>query len=465
MTWEEFYENITKSNSVLLILPELLDYDTVCSSAIIYNILAKLDIKVQIAYSGNFNVYDDFDKIWKQAGVKPESFISSVEPVYYNIVIPDASTDAKVNWFFNGDKLNIKIVSEKKPLDLSKLAYYKDGGLYDWVILFNSFRLKDVGKIFENDPDRLMKFNIVSLGTLIEEVKGYRINSVYGEGISTTYWIIQKINNMGICNESIVSIALIALGWDIFALGHKDIEKLNLFTNLSLSYNIDVNTLTSPINQIDPTIAQLYELILRNIKFDEHKRIGYSILNRQEVAKLTRDKEVMLLNALLKLQLSKLYAFFFLIVYDESAGKTSVYVRNNKEENKNEFIDLVNKLNAFSNKVLAFANLGLNSFEALNRIFEALGAGGAVNSQANTNFQTGASTKQANEPLLNVTQTSPQNTQMSIPSGQSLTGLNQNNNPSAVPINLEPKVSEQDILAKDPPPIPQADLSSLGIND
>lgn len=372
MTWNKLYEKLIKSNHVLLIAPAILDLSTICSIGLMHYLLKSKNIKVDLAYAGKHSI-SKYADIFELSGINITNLLTKIDPIFYNIIIPNI-TDVNLNWFVNNGNLNVRIVSENKPIDFNSISFNKSGGLYDLVILLNIYRLEDVGEIFTNNPDRLRKFEIISLGNELKK-DGYTIHNflINQDQLSLNTYLIKNLLDSGLyLEENILKISIIGLAWELFYLNIDNIETIQLLSNLLNSYKFSYQSyIQKYFSYSDANTFKLKEILLKNIKLDNNRKIAYSVISTKDLVGINIDPLNFDFVFFLNLNLSPIYDFIFLIV--EYNDYCDVYVRNNSGDRK-IFIEIIEKLEGVSNTYLGYARLNKDSFNTLNTILNIWGS-------------------------------------------------------------------------------------------
>lgn len=372
MNWAEFYDKLTKSNNILIILPEILDLTTVCTIGLIYYLLSSRNIKIDIAYSGKHNINPKYSEVLELVGIDKSKIISKIDPVFYNIIVPDI-TDVNLNWFINDGNLNIRLVSEKKPVDFNLINFNKSGGLYDLVLLINANRLKDIGALYSDHPDRLSKFDIISIGGELKNYYGYNITFLSTNQNSDVFtYLVKNVIENGIpLNENIPKVCVIGLAWLLFYMKTEDLDAMNLLINICSSYNITYKDLISKyIFDPDSLNIRLREIVLKNVKLDTSKKLAYSVISQNDLSNLGINSGSVDFLMHLNLNLDLRYEFIFLII--EQVGYTEIYVFNNIN-NKSRFVEIIEKLEGVSTNYFGYARLNSDAFHTINRILSIFG--------------------------------------------------------------------------------------------
>lgn len=389
MSWNKLYEKLIKSNNILLIAPAILDLSTICSIGLIHYLLKSKNIKIDLAYAGKHSI-SKYADIFELSGIDITNLLTKIDPIFYNIIIPNI-TDVNLNWFVNDENLNVRIVSENKPIDFNSISFNKSGGLYDLIILLNVYRLEDVGEIFTNNPDRFRKFEIISLGNEVKIKDGYTIHNflINQDQLSLNTYLIKNLLDSGLyLEENILKVSIIGLAWELFYLNTDNIETIQLLSNLVNSYKFSYkNYIQKYFAYSDATTFKLKEIIFKNIKLDSTRKIAYSVISTKDLVGINIDPLNFDFVFFLNLNLSSLYEFIFLIV--EHNSYCDVYVRNNSVDRK-KFIDIIEKLEGVSNLYLGYTRLNKDSFSTLNTILNIWG-GDVSNSDLNSTEQTDSS--------------------------------------------------------------------------
>jgi|GEM_PF-4704258 len=126
---------LTKSRSLVIVLPELVTLDTAVAAKLLMELLSKsLNKPVKLLLPkdhtlpnrvAEFLGYTQFDK---------ESIVNQVLPLKYTMSLPNVGEGTEVEWKLEKEKLDITLKPKGGKVDFSKLTFGAEGERYDCLI-------------------------------------------------------------------------------------------------------------------------------------------------------------------------------------------------------------------------------------------------------------------------------------------------------------------------------------------
>ena len=380
MYWSEFFGKLSNSNYILLALPEFVDLDTIVALSAISNYLKSKNIEFDIAFSGDQSINTRYGKILELAGVDPGKFIGSVDPVYYNFLIPNVSDDVSLTWQKKEGGLQIRIVSEKTPINFDSLKSYRDGGLYDFVLLINCGSVNDLGAIFARNPARFLKFDLFVLSNGFNaDGHDYKFHVIEMEGESSiSSFILKKFEESNVyLDDKYLRLACISLVWEVYV--SKKLSKLSSYSYLLSRLNANGVDLDDILQEyfsdnllLTRQNAKLVELIVKGLKFDEGRKIVYSVVSSKDMMNVGVDKST--LYSFLESGISMILNYKYLFIIVDDGSHCDVLMRNIGSD---DFGSVKAKLGAVGGSGYAVARTNKDVYGALNSVLQLFG--GAVN--------------------------------------------------------------------------------------
>lgn len=369
MSLQDFKSQIDKSSNILIVLPFLVDPDSIASSALLYKMFAAKGKNVTIA--AEKNPITRFTDIFSIAGFDASQILHEIQPISYVITVPELSQNVDITWDKKDDQVNLRLIPESGIVDFDKIKYSKEGGIYDLVITVNVSRLLDLGKIYSFKPKKFEEFNIASLGPQLV-INDVNIVSFYDDNFSTTTELIfQNAKELGLEIDSAVA-EITAKGIVGSTFGLQRVEKNRTFgviAEIANKYQIDISAIIKKyFYSMSKADVKIEERILKNLRFDDSRKTVYSLLTNNDFLQLGLSENDLDVNIHLPLRVNWEYEYSFIAI--ESGISSKIYISSTR--NSTEFNEIINRANGFKNKNKGFVSINTNAIDASNQILSVI---------------------------------------------------------------------------------------------
>lgn len=373
MTASEFKNKIDASSSILLLVPHIIDADVIASLGLVYKYLNTQGKTVTIATSRQ--IPERFDHLLEMSGIDKEKIESVLKPVSYVIRVGDAKDQINVKWEKKDSDLDVVLTPYAQEIDFTKVSFFKEGGIYDLVVIINSRKLRDLGKIYSEYKGLFERYQIVALSHLgVEEIEG---DSIVDENYSTTTEVVYKnLPDMGASiDENDAKLTAHGVIGTTFGLHQvKKAATYGVIQELIEKFNVNIAEITDlyfySYNKSD---IALRERILKNVKFDDGRKTVYSVLTNQDFTQLGVSSKQLDGNDYLPFNVCEGYEFAFLVV--EEGVRSYALLHSNSGDTR--ITEIAESLGGYANGYFALINFDKGSSEAINAVLSSIGGGSA----------------------------------------------------------------------------------------
>ncbi len=371
MNISEFRNKVENSTNVLVVLPYLVDPDSIATASLLYRFLVSKGKKVDIAAEKvSVSIFND---IFSLAGIEVEKILREISPIRYVISVSNVSDKTSIDWQRRDGKLDIKLTPDIGIVDFESITYSREGGIYDLVITVNVDRLSDLGAVYTSIPKKFEEYDIVSIGGNLN-IDGRATVSLYQDQLMSVEFLYQYANDLDVEIDQ-VSATIILHGIIGQTHGLQKVYHNNTFaivTDLANRYQVDLSTI---IKQYFASVSidnvRVQEKILNNLKFDESRKTVYSYLTNRDLAQLGISYNNFDYNYYLPFSADGKGYYSFIVL--ESGISSCVYITAPFESE--EYLGIVNRSNAIKNKTLAYLSIDAGAIDAANQVLGVISGG------------------------------------------------------------------------------------------
>lgn len=370
MNTQEFKTQIDSASRILVILPYILNSDSIATAGLLYRLLKNKHGKdVDIAYSGK--VPERFADLLKKSEIDHDKILSEIKPVSYVIKVDDAKEAINVEWKKVGEEIDVILTPQTQEIDFSKVRFAKEGGIYDLIITINAQKLDDLGKIYSDQKKILEKFQIISINKF-ESTDSYATVNLANEDYSTTSEVLFKaFEDLDYTPESLDA-EITAEGVIGSTFGLHQVSKPKTFgivSELANKYDVNFAEITTKyFYSYSKDDVRLRERILKNVRFDDSRKTVYSTLSSADFSSLGISPKLLEGSDYLPFNVCKDYEYAFLVY--EDGNKSYAMIHSNRVENR--MSQILEAVNGHGDKLFGLATFETNSIDAANRILSAI---------------------------------------------------------------------------------------------
>lgn len=371
MTIQELRSQITSASNILILLPYLIDYDAISSTALLANLVNKnSDKKVSIASSQTIS--DEFVEILKKVGVENSQILKTIDPISYVITVADIQDKVNVSWNRNNGNLDLVLVPEKGEVDFSKITNSRQGGTYDLVLVINTAKANHLGQIYTRHQGLFGNYNLVSIGKDFE-LEDESVSSITAENYSSTSELIfdNYLDLDGEIDENIAEIAAYGLIGRTDGLQRiKSSKTFEILSTLATKYNLNLGKIFQTFNsKLSKSDLLIEERVIRNLKVDESRKVIYSSLATTDFNALNFNPDNFDGSKFIPKNVKGDYEYAF-IAYEKGLNHTLVLIQALNPENN--LAEISSRLNAYPNTSYALAEFMTNSDQAIAQTLKAI---------------------------------------------------------------------------------------------
>jgi hypothetical protein len=371
MNISEFRNKVESSTNVLLVLPYLVDPDSIATASLLYRFLVSKGKKVDVA--AEKVPVTIFNNIFSLAGIDVNKILHEISPIRYVISVSNVSDKTSVDWERRDNQLYIKLTPDIGIVDFESINYSREGGIYDLVITVNVDRLSDLGEVYTSISKKFEEYEIVSVGGNLD-VEGRVIVSLFQGQWMSTELLYNYANDLDLEIDQ-VNATIILHGIIGQTHGLQKVYSNNTFaivTDIANKYQLDLSTI---IKQYFASVGidnvRVQEKILNNLKFDESRKTVYSYLTNRDLAQLGISFSNFDYNYYLPFSVDGRDYYSFIVL--ESGLSSFVYLVSPFESE--EYIGIVNRSNAIKNKTLAYISIDAGAIDAANQVLGVISGG------------------------------------------------------------------------------------------
>jgi len=324
MNLQDFKSQIDSSSNILIVLPMNADADSVASAALLFKLLSGKGKKTTI--SSSRAILEKYTNILNLAGYSKDNVINEIKPVSYVVSVGEIKEKVDISWNRNEDKIDLVLTPEGGEIDFDKISYSKEGGIYDLVISVNVSKLDDLGPIYSNHAKLYEGYNIVSVGSELQ-VNNNQVLSLFDNNYSTTSEIIFK--NYSDLDGQIDTACAEITAYGIVG-NTNGLQRVNngrtygVISEISNKYQIDVPFIVRKyFYSMTKDEVILRERILKNIKFDESRKVVYSVLTKADLGQINLSNFDF--STVLPFNVNGKYDYSFLVYEDGITSNILIY--------------------------------------------------------------------------------------------------------------------------------------------
>ncbi|MDD3887883.1 MAG: DHH family phosphoesterase [Patescibacteria group bacterium] len=339
---QQIFELIKKSKNILLVTKTDFSEDSISSMLALGLTLEKM---------GGHEV----DMVCSSSASSTLSFLPSISKLgksidgSKNFVITLDTSKAKVAQFSydfdeDGNKLNIYITPEKGNYDANNVITKPSGFKYSLIICVDVPDLEKLGKIYEENTELFYETPIINIDSSSSNEQYGEVNLVDVTASSTAEVVYSLLESFGekIVDEEIANCLLtgiisstksfqtsattpkaFTIAAQLIALG-ADQQKIikSIFKNKSLS------------------TLKLWGRALARVKFDDNKKIAWTLVNYQDFEKTGSKEENDILGVEEEIAMSVNLAEIVIIFYEFQQGRVKAIFKTNKDTAKEKIRDI-----------------------------------------------------------------------------------------------------------------------------
>ncbi len=371
MNISEFRNKVENSTNVLLVLPYLVDPDSIATASLLYRFLVSKGKKVDIA--AEKVPVTIFNNIFSLAGIEATKILNKISPIRYVISVSNVSDKTSIDWERRADQLDIKLTPDAGIVDFESITYSREGGIYDLVITINVGRLSDLGEIYTSIPKKFEEYEIVSIGGNLN-LEGRAIVSLSQDQWMSTELLYSYADDLNFeIDQTNATVMLHGIVGQTHGL--QKVYSNNTFaivTDIANRYQIDLPAIIKQyFASINVDSVRVEEKILNNMKFDESRKTVYSYLTNRDLAQLGISYNNFDYNYYLPFGVDGRYYYSFIVL--ESGLSSFVYLVSPLESE--EYMGIVNRSNAIRNKTLAHISIDADAINAANQVLRVISGG------------------------------------------------------------------------------------------
>jgi nanoRNase/pAp phosphatase (c-di-AMP/oligoRNAs hydrolase) len=278
MTIKDLKSQIELAKNILIVLPYLNDADSIASAAMLARLLVRQDKRITIGSS--IELSNKYKNILELAAFSHENIIHEIKPVSYIVSLSDVPENIDIAWDKKDSQLDLILTPEVGSIDFDKISYTKDGGIYDLVLVINAPSLADLGEIYTNYQKSFDNYKIISIGADIKS-EGLDINSISGE-TSTSEFLLKRYEDLGgEMDATIYEISASGIVGQTLGL-QKNVRArtYGIISELANKHEVNIAAITKKyFGNISKGEIVLKEKVLKNLKFDDQRKVVYSIIS------------------------------------------------------------------------------------------------------------------------------------------------------------------------------------------
>lgn len=134
-TVKDIKVELSKTRSLLIVLPELITIDTAVAALLLVELLTKsLNKPAKIILPEDYNLSNRVSEFAGFTHFEKDICASEVTPLRYTLSLPNVGENTEVEWKLENEVLEIMLKPNGKKVDISKLDFKTEGERYDALI-------------------------------------------------------------------------------------------------------------------------------------------------------------------------------------------------------------------------------------------------------------------------------------------------------------------------------------------
>jgi len=342
---EQIFNQIDKSNNILISFKRDGDIDTLASAFAFYLYIKKLGKKVCLVSEMENKHYDFLPRL--------DNFKNSLQDLRSFIISLDLSSTevGEIKYEKNEKSLDF-IINPKNGFFTKEDVKIKSSDFkYDLIISLDTPDLDSLGKIYEEDPEFFYQIPIINIDHHAQNEQFGQINYVELTASSTTeiLFYLFSSHNIELFDENIATALLSGIIFKTrnFKTGNITPRSLNAASQLIEIGAFREKIVKSLYRSLSINILKLWGRTLARLSSSSDKKLVWSLLTQNDFLK-TETKEEDLREVIDELIINIPQAEIIVLIY-ESEKETKCIIKSTKNINA---LDLGKKYNAIGNRNL-----------------------------------------------------------------------------------------------------------------
>ncbi|MEI7603857.1 MAG: hypothetical protein WCJ19_02455 [bacterium] len=278
-----FKKTIADSSSILIVLPEAINTDTIAAASTFFHfVTTSLRKNALIACSSRIPVR--FSHILGAYGIEEKQIVSEIKPLQYFITIKNTEKDLDIAVNRKEGEIEIVMMPKINEIDFSKISLNTVGTKFDLFVVFNAKTLEDLGSIYNSSKNVFEKIKTVSItsNSAVNYISDSLFDNRHSTASETVYSIITGFGATLDQTAKDVLFEGIVEGTDGL---HKTVSKNSVQTTLDLtSDQVFSDKFKDLFYGYSPEGLNLRKKIFSNIV--QKNNIVYSILSSSDLEEL-----------------------------------------------------------------------------------------------------------------------------------------------------------------------------------
>jgi hypothetical protein len=370
MNIQEIRSKIDSAKNILLVLPYLIDEESVVVTSILCDLLSQKEKAYQIASTQILE--PEYQDLLEQAGISKDKLINKISPISYIITAENLEERVNVTWNKNGNKLDLILIPERGEVDFNNLKFDRSGGIYDLVIVINSAKAEHLGNIYNNHRGLFAGYDLISIGKKFAIEDKEVLSATIENYSSTSEFLYENYSDLGgtldskIARLTVKGIIAKTDGLQI-GLGGKTLE---ILSRIQEQFEVNIDQIIREFNaKLSKHDLVLEERVLKNLKVDEQRKSIYSVLTTADFNTLNFNPNHFKAYDFIPKSLKGDFKYAF-IAYEKAINETEIVIKSLNPEN--DLIDLVEKFGGYPNTNYALIESNSGAQEASVKLLNAL---------------------------------------------------------------------------------------------